>query len=215
MPIKDHSLHNNVPDDASVVLLLIDMINDLEFEGGEAVLQYALPMAPNIALLKRRSKQVGIPVIYVNDNFGKWQNDFHRFVKHCLEDGVRGQPIATLLQPEEDDYFVLKPKQSGFFHTTLDLLLQYLKAHTLILTGMAGNICVMFTANDAYMRDFRLIVPADCIASSNFGVNTSALHHMRDVLKADVTPSVEIDLDRLRHRPPHEAEDACKTSVGQ
>jgi nicotinamidase-related amidase len=165
-------------------------------------------MAHRIAALKRRSKQAGIPVVYVNDNFGRWQSDFHRFVKHCLEDGVRGQPIAALLQPEEDDYFVLKPKQSGFFHTTLNLLLQYLKSHTLILAGMAGNVCVMYTAIDAYMRDFSLVVPADCIASSNADVNTSALQHMHDVLKADITPSAEIDLNRLRQRPSHAAKDA-------
>jgi nicotinamidase-related amidase len=110
---------------------------------------------------------------------------------------VRGQSIVALLKPDEDDYFVLKPKQSGFFHTTLDLLLQYLKAHTLILTGMAGNICVMFTANDAYMRDFRLIVPADCMASANVDVNTSALQHMHEVLGADITPSTQLDFGRL------------------
>jgi nicotinamidase-related amidase len=197
MPIKDHSLHDNVPDNAAIALLIIDMINDLEFEGGEAVYPYAQSVARHIANLKRRCKQIGIPVIYVNDNFGKWQSDFNKFVVHCLEDHVRGQSIVALLKPDEDDYFVLKPKQSGFFHTTLDLLLQYLKAHTLILTGMAGNICVMFTANDAYMRDFRLIVPADCMASANVDVNTSALQHMHEVLGADITPSTQLDFGRL------------------
>ena len=105
-----------------------------------------------------------------------------------------------MLKPDEDDYFVLKPKQSGFFHTPLDLLLQYLKAQTLILTGVAGNICVMFTANDAYMRDFRLIVPADCIASSDVDVNTSALHHMHEVLEADISPAAQLDFDRLSNQ---------------
>jgi nicotinamidase-related amidase len=197
MPIKDHSLHDNVPDNAAVALLIIDMMNDLEFEGGDTLRQYAQPIARNIAALKHRSKQLGIPVIYVNDNFGKWQSDFYKLVKHCLEDNIRGQAMAALLTPDEDDYFVLKPKQSGFFHTPLALLLQYLKAHTLILTGIAGNICVLFTANDAYMRDFRLIVPADCIASNSVDVNTSALHHMHEVLEADITPSTQLDFDRI------------------
>src|SRR4051812_12604737 len=166
MPWKNRDLHGNAPDKSDVVLLLIDFINDLEFEEGEKLLEFALPAAERVAELKARAKRAGIPVIYVNDNFGRWQSNFHTQVEHCLEDGVRGKPLAQLLRPDEDDYFVLKPKHSGFFSTTLDLLLEYLGARTLIMTGIAGNICVLFTANDAYLRDFGLIVPCDAVASN-------------------------------------------------
>src|SRR5918911_1759359 len=107
-------------------------------------------------------------------------------------------PIVRLLQPDPDDYVVLKPKHSGFFSTTLDTLLKYLEVSTLILTGVAGNICVLFTANDAYMRDFRLVVPADCVASIDPEENRHALAQMRDVLGADLTPSTDLDLNVLR-----------------
>jgi nicotinamidase-related amidase len=116
-----------VPDKAEVALLLIDVINDLEFDNSKKLLKYALSMAEKIAVLKKRAKRAEIPVIYVNDNFGKWQSDFNKFLKHCLETDVCGKPIVELLRPEEDDYFVLKPKHSGFFSTTLDTLLDYLK----------------------------------------------------------------------------------------
>jgi nicotinamidase-related amidase len=155
-------------------------------------------VAQNIAQLKKRVKEAQIPVIYVNDNFGKWQSDFKKLIRHCLEDDVLGKPIATLLKPDDDDYFVLKPKHSGFFSTTLNILLDYLKARTLIIAGYAGNICVLFTANDAYMRDFRLIIPADCIASASGEENEYALKQMRDVLKADTRPSTELDLAELK-----------------
>jgi nicotinamidase-related amidase len=194
---KNHDLHGNVPDKSSAALLLIDVINDLEFEGGEQLARHILPLAGNIADLKRRAKQAGVPVVYVNDNFGKWQSDFAKLVTHCLESDVRGRPLAKLLQPEEDDYFVLKPKHSGFFASTLETLLQYLQAHTLIIAGVAGNICVLFTAQDAYMRDFRLYVPADCIASNTPEENEYALRHMRSVLEADTRKAAEIDFDRL------------------
>ena len=92
---------------------------------------------------------------------------------------------------------MLKPKHSGFFSTTLDVLLDYLGARTLILTGIAGNICVLFTANDAYMRDYRLVVPADCVASETRRENQQALGIMRTLLKADVTPSTRLRLGRL------------------
>jgi nicotinamidase-related amidase len=204
MPAKNEDLHGNVPDKASVALLLIDVINDLEFESGEELLKYALPMAERIAQLKKRARQAGIPTIYVNDNFGRWQSDFNKLLKHCLEGDVCGRPLAEILRPEDDDYFVLKPKHSGFFSTTLDTLLEYLQAKTLILTGLAGNICVLFTANDAYMRDFNLHVPADCTASNTVEENEHALELMKNVLKADITPSTKLDLEELKRRATRE-----------
>jgi nicotinamidase-related amidase len=80
------------------------------------------------------------------------------------------------------------------------VLLAYLGARTLILTGVAGNMCVLFTANDAYMRDYRLVVPADCVASETRRENLQALGIMRTLLKADVTPSARLRLDRLVRR---------------
>jgi nicotinamidase-related amidase len=198
MRAKNDDLHGSAPDDAEVALLLIDVINDLEFDGGEALLMQALPMATQIAALKRRAKHAGIPAIYVNDNFGRWQSDFAKLLTHCLEDGVRGQPLAEQLRPEGDDYFVLKPKHSGFYATTLELLLRYLKVTTVILTGLTGDICVLFTANDAYMRDLHVVVPADCVASLQPDENRHALTHMQRVLKADIRPSPTLDLNALK-----------------
>ncbi len=197
MPAKNSDLHGNVPETCSVALLLIDVINDLEFEGSEALVRQAVPMARRVAELKRRAKEAGIPVIYVNDNFGRWKSDFRRVVEHCLHDGVKGEEVVRILQPDEDDYFVLKPKHSAFYATTLDILLTYLGARTLIFTGIAGNICILFSANDAYMRDYHLIVPADCTVSNTVEKNDHALEEIQTVLKADITESAKLDLRRL------------------
>lgn len=202
MPAKNEDLHGNVPDEANAALLLIDVINDFEFEGGEALFEHALPMARRIADLKKRAKQAGIPVIYINDNFGKWQSDFQKLINHCLKDDVRGKPIAELLKPDEDDYFVLKPKHSAFFSTTLDTLLNYLKVCTLIICGVAGNICILFTAGDAFMRDFHLVIPGDCVASIDQEENRRALQQMKVVLKACISPSTELDLEMLNSKRP-------------
>jgi nicotinamidase-related amidase len=205
MPAKNPDLHGNAPDKSAVALLLIDVINDLEFDEGDRLLRSALPMADRIVALKARAKREGVPVVYVNDNFGRWQSDFNKQVEHCLRDGVRGAEIARRLRPGEDDYFVLKPKHSGFFSTTLDILLDYLGAETLILAGIAGNICVLFTANDAYMRDYHLVVPGDCVASNTEELNGYALEQMRTVLKADIRPSAELDFGELRRRDGRDA----------
>lgn len=185
---------NHAPDNADTALVLIDVINDLEFDGADNLLEQALPMAGALAALKRRAKAAGIPAIYANDNFGRWRSDFRKLVDYCLENDVRGRPVVTQLIPEEDDYFVLKPKHSAFFQTNLEILLKYLGATTLILTGMAADICVLFSANDAYMRDFRVIVPSDCTASEDAENNRQVLTLMKRVLKAEVGPSTELQL---------------------
>lgn len=195
--MRNSDLHGSAPDNASVALLIIDMINDLEYEGGKQLLGHALPVARRIAALKARAQAADVPVIYANDNFGRWRSDFREVVNHCLHDGVLGRPLAELLAPHPDDYFVLKPKHSAFFGTTLDTLLKYLGAHTLILTGVAGDNCVLFTANDAYMRDLALYIPADCVASISAEENARALAYMQRVTKADIRPSSELDLEKL------------------
>ena len=150
-----------------------------------------------LAALKKRVKAAGVPVIYANDNFGKWRSDFREVVKHCLEDGVRGQKVVELLRPEREDYFVLKPKHSAFFESTLATLLEHLGTRHLILTGLTADICVLMTASDAYMRDYQVHVPPDCVASLESIDTKQALRYMARVLNADVTPSTELDLDAL------------------
>jgi nicotinamidase-related amidase len=197
---KSRDLHGSAPDECRVALLIIDMINAFDFSGAEVMLPRALAAAKATSTLKRRAREAGVPVVYVNDNFGRWRSDFRSILEYCLRDGVRGKPIAEVLKPDEDDYFVLKPKHSGFQFTSLDVLLQHLGAETLILTGVAGNFCVLFTAHDAYMRDYHLNVPKDCVASQTEADDRYALAHMAKVTKADTRPSSEIDLSALQQQ---------------
>ena len=196
-PGKNQDLHGNVPESSPVALLLVDVINDMDFEGAETLVRQAVPMARRIAALKQRARAAGIPAIYINDNFGRWQSDFRKLVDHVLNDGVPGEEVARILEPADDDYFVLKPKHSAFYETTLDTLLAYLGARTLVLTGVAGNICILFSANDAYMRDYDLVVPSDCTVSNTPEENDYALKQIQKVLKGDITPSDELDLKAL------------------
>lgn len=165
-------------------------------------------MAEALCALKLRAKQTGIPAIYANDNFGRWRSDFPKLVQYCLGEGIRGNLIARRLAPEPDDYFILKPKHSAFYQTNLDTLLKYLGVHTVIVTGIAGDICVLFTANDAYMRDLHVLVPPDCIASEDPEQSRLVLTLMQRVLKANIKLSPEISFrtdeqikDPTRMRP--------------
>ena len=202
MPAKNPDLHGSAPDKCETALLLIDVINDLEFPGGQKMIPAALQMARRLLRLKQRAKKEGVPAIYVNDNFGRWKSDFHVTVQHCLRPNARGREVAQILQPDDDDYFVLKPKHSGFFSTTLETLLHYLGPSTLILTGIAGNFCVLFTANDAYMRDYNLIVPRDCTVSNTSQENEAALQLMRRFLKARTPLGKDVQLRARRRQQP-------------
>lgn len=192
-PAKNEDLHGSVPENSPVVLMIVDVINDLEFDGGEGLLENAIPMAKRLAALADRAREAGIAVIYVNDNFGKWRSDFRALLDHCRSGDVRGRVLAQILEPKKQDYFVLKPKHSGFFSTTLDTLLEYLQAHTVVLAGLTTDRCVLFTAADAHMRDLHLYVPADCCAAEDMEQHHQAIAMIERVLGASVVPSEELD----------------------
>src|SRR2546423_12945874 len=213
MPAKNRDLHGNVPDQCSVALILIDVINAMDCDDGDALLKNALPAARNLAALKRRAKDAGVPTIYANDNFGKWRSDFRQQLGHVLEDGVRGEPVAKLLCPDDDDYFVLKAKHSGFYSSQLDLLINYLQVRTVVIAGFTTDNCVLFTASDAYLRDLDIILPPDCSASATIENHQDALDHMSRVLHVKTIPSVEIDFTELIETSPA-SESHAATSGG-
>jgi nicotinamidase-related amidase len=194
MPVRNADLHGSAPDKAAVALLIVDVINDLDFPEAKQLLRFVPPMSRKLRKLKERAKAAGVPVIYVNDNFGRWRSDVRRLVEHCRKG--RARQLVDALRPDEDDYFVLKPKHSGFFSSTLETLLRYLGARRLIITGIAGNFCVLFTANDAYMRDYELLIPADCTISNTTRENKEALKLMKRYLKADTKISTRLKFRR-------------------
>lgn len=200
---RNPDLHGLAPDRSTTALLILDMISDFEFEHGAAAFRAALPIARRIAKLKKRAAAAGVPVVYVNDNRGRWRADFGALLRHCLQDGVRGEPIARLLAPRPDDYCILKPKHSAFFATVLGTLLEYIGVRRLVLTGVSSSQCVLFTANDAYVRDLELLIPRDCVASHAAAATRLAMRYFRTVLRADLAPSTRLRIGRAApHQPP-------------
>ena len=164
----------------------------MEFAGSETLVAQAEAMATRLASFKRRAAAAGVPIIYINDNFGQWRSDFRRTVEHCTARSSPGRVVSQRLRPTARDYFVLKPKHSGFYDTTLDTLLEALRIRRVILTGIAGNICVLFTANDAYMRELKIFTPSDCTVSNTAADNDHALRQIELVLKGRLIPSHEL-----------------------
>jgi nicotinamidase-related amidase len=194
---SSETLHGNAPDQCRVAVLLVDVINPLDFPEADQLLRHAVPAARKLAELKRRARKANVPIVYANDNFGRWRSDLSAVVERCREPGCKGRELAEMLHPGQEDYFVLKPMHSAFFSTTLDTLLRYLGTRALVIGGFATDICVLFTANDAYMRDLRIVVPSDCVASNEAADRDSTLALMRRVLKADTPAAADIDFAAL------------------
>lgn len=193
--VAQSRLHGNIADRSRLALLLVDVINSFEFPGAEALIKSAQPAAMRLRELRQMARKKKVPVIYANDNFGRWRSDFREIVKFCLQS--QGAPIVKKLLPAKEDYFVLKPKNSAFYTTTLDLLLQHIGVKTLIVAGFATDNCLLFTANDAYLRDYRIIIPEDTTASEKQDQKERALLLMKRILKATITDTHKL----IRHWP--------------
>lgn len=170
-------------------LLLVDFINPLDFEGSRELTLDALAAASATHALRERLWREGVPVIFANDNYGLWQSNFAAMVRHCLQLKDEVAEMTRLIAPGPRDIAILKPRHSAFYGTPLELLLDQMQVEQIILTGLATDICVLMTAIDAYLRDYRVWVPADCTAAESEGAHRWALHHMRNVLKCDVRES--------------------------
>ncbi len=173
------------------VLLIVDFITALDFPGAEKLAAPALEAARATAALKQRLRAQGVICVYANDNYGVWQSDFHSLVSTCL--GLEGAPgeIARLLYPQADDLTILKPRHSAFYASPLELLLAEMDTRELVICGLATDMCVQMTAADAFLREYRVWVPADCTAAQGDAARDAALAYMGSVLKCDVRPSTD------------------------
>ena len=170
----------------NTAVLIIDMINDFDFSEGDMLLNHTKDIIPNIKKLKNDAKENHYPIIYINDHYQTWETDYKKIVQACLTSKYKD--IIEQGIPGEGDYFLMKPQMSGFFRTPLRSLLEELRIEHLILAGIAGNICILFTANDAHMRGYTLHIPANCVASTTHQHNQEALLLMQKVFDANIHP---------------------------
>ncbi|HXS76623.1 MAG TPA: isochorismatase family cysteine hydrolase [Terracidiphilus sp.] len=183
------------PSPVPVALLLIDVLTTFQFPDGDAILQGALKVRDALLKLKTRARQAGIPVLYVNDNFGDWRSEKEVLMGRCLE--AKGSQFVRPLLPDSEDYFVLKPLHSAFYMTPLEVLLRHLEVETLILTGLSSNSCITVTAHDANMRGFDIYIPPDCSCARNSEEHSQALAQLKAMAGADIKRSPSLNLPRL------------------
>jgi nicotinamidase-related amidase len=175
-------------------LLLVDVINPFDFPGGEAFARRALRTARQIRRLSARARWRSVPVIYVNDNLGRWRSDIGDIIAGCRRPGVPGAAVVDLLTPEPEDFVILKSTLSGFYQTPLEAMLRLGRVETVVVGGFAADNCVFFTAADAYMRDYRVVVPSDCVGSESAAAHRTALETMRRLFGAKTPVSARVRL---------------------
>jgi nicotinamidase-related amidase len=186
--------HGNAPQRHTAAVLIVDMVNDFAFEGAAPIRRAALAASRPLARLLARARRAGVPVVYVNDNFGRWQSDFRAQIAHCVDERSDGQEIVERILPGPNDYYVLKPQHSGFYATPLPVLLDFLGVRRVVLAGTTAESCVLFTAMDAYLRGFEVVIASDCVASASAAQKRAALGLMRRSLRARVQSGSRVDL---------------------
>ncbi|WP_110517940.1 cysteine hydrolase family protein [Herpetosiphon llansteffanensis] len=184
---------------ATSVLLIIDMISDFRFEDGNLLAKQCAAIVPTIVQLRDRLAEAGGKVVYVNDTAGTWTMDRAELLEKAAAPTSKGRPIVEALAPLDDSVMLLKPKHSAFFATPLDLLLQSLQAKTLILTGMTTHMCILFTAIDAYMRDFQIIIPKDAVTAHTEELSQTTLDYCNTTLQS-ATPTTAMLIKQLNNR---------------
>ncbi|EYF00372.1 cysteine hydrolase family protein [Chondromyces apiculatus] len=203
------------PPPPPAAVLVIDVLNDLAFPGGEKVVPWAHKMAARLKPFLARARAAGFPVIYVNDNYDHWRSDHGEIYRYCTRKGARGRAVVRKLKPRRDDYFIVKPKHSGFFGTSLQPLLQHLGARRLILTGMATNLCVFFTAHDAHMHEYDLYALSDCCAAESDFDHDTALDQLKRFCGVTVMRSDEVDFEAETPAAPEEKDKRRGEAAGK
>ena len=181
------------PASANTALIVLDMITDFDFEDGDQLYENTVKMAPNLAQLIERARGEKVPVLYVNDNFGKWQEDFPTYVKLVRKNSAKGREVLDMIEPRRGDYHILKPQRSAFFSTPLEVLLLTLEVSEVVMTGITTDICILFSAHDAYMRGYRLQIPSDCTAAVLESYYEDALKLMRRVVHAETAGQQDVE----------------------
>ncbi|CAN5675608.1 cysteine hydrolase [soil metagenome] len=201
-----NSMAFSSPRDSDIALLIVDMINDFEFEGGKKLFKNTCSIVEGVRDLKFRARRANVPVIYVNDGLNRWSEDRDMFLETVLAGSAKAKEVVSEIRPMAGDYMIIKPQRSGFYGTSLGSLLLSLNVGRLIITGIATDICVLFTAHDAHMRGYSVSVPSDCAAAEADQFHRQALQLMERVAKIETAasdgisfgepalPSVEVEL---------------------
>lgn len=186
-------------------ILVIDVLSDYRFPDGDALWRRFAPCIAPLARLLQRARAQGVPVVYANDNFGRWRSSLEDVGQRIAQANPAAWRALAPIRPQRADFVVLKPRHSAFYCTPLELLLEALQVRRLVLTGVSATSCIWSTGSEAHVRGYDIVVPQDAVAAPAPRLVTSVLELMRDSLGARTPPTRSVRLRRPRR--PHRAAD--------
>lgn len=175
---------------SDTAVVVVDMMNTYQHPDAEELIPNVEKIMDPLADLIRRARQAdGVDLVYVNDNYGDFTAQFSDIVGSAL-DGARPDLVKPIL-PSEDCRVMTKVRHSAFYATALAYLLGRLETKRLILTGQVTEQCILYTALDAYVRHFPVVIPSDAVAHIDADLGKAALKMMERNMSAELTTAAE------------------------
>jgi nicotinamidase-related amidase len=175
---------------SDTALLVVDMLNSYQHPDAELLItDVAEIIDPLAKVVRRAGEREDIDVVYVNDNYGDFSAEFSDIVQSAL-DGARPDLVEPIV-PTEGCRMLTKVRHSVFFGTALEYLLNRIGTKRLILTGQVTEQCILYSALDAYLRHFPVVVPTDAVAHIDAELGAAALKMMQANMDAELTSSAD------------------------
>jgi nicotinamidase-related amidase len=179
-------------DGGATALLVVDMLNPYEHPQADRLAERVGEALPGIRTLLRRAADEQTPVVYVNDNYGDWNSSPEELAKQAM-DGAHPKLVEPVL-PGEGQSLVVKARHSTFYETPLEYLLDQLGASRLVFSGQVTEQCILYSALDAYVRHFDVVVAIDAVAAIYDDLGDAALQMMERNMGAELVRAEDVDL---------------------
>lgn len=174
---------------STTAILVIDMMNTYRHPDAEKLMPHVEPVVEQLSeLVTAAHERDDMELIYVNDNYGDFSAEFSDIVRAALE-GERPDLVKPIV-PQQGLRVMTKVRHSAFYATSLAYLLNQLKPERLVLTGQVTEQCVLYTALDAYVRHFPVVVPRDAVAHIDHDLGEAALQMMEQNMNAEILDCV-------------------------
>src|SRR3954447_19384785 len=167
------------------------MLNSYDHEDADRLAESVKEQLPAIVDLRRRAEEAGALVVYVNDNHDSWEAGREELIEKALEG--KHPELVEPIAPREPVPFLAKGRHSAFYQTALDHLLSQAEIERLVLAGQVTEQCILYTALDAYIRGYDMVVPPDAVAHIDREFAEASLKMMESNMHAELTPVPDVD----------------------
>jgi len=175
---------------SDTAVLVVDVLNTYEHPDAEVLVPNVEKIIEPLADLVRSARESDdVDLVYVNDNYGDFTAQFSDIVRAAL-DGARPDLVKPIA-PEEGSRLLTKVRHSAFYSTPLAYLLSRLDAKRVILTGQVTEQCILYSALDAYVRHFPVVIPRDAVAHIDAELGAAALKMMECNMSAELTTAAD------------------------